>query len=81
MWVIPDHYQRDARRWKIAERNGKLVRTRSEFAIKIRNLRAKGMKIDRQYSLLANMVLFCLQLEIGEFRKSKRRKDRKAVPA
>ncbi|MCW1915975.1 hypothetical protein OJ996_20475 [Luteolibacter sp. GHJ8] len=79
--VIPDTYKRDAPRWVKAQARGISVTTRSEFAAKLRDMRASGYKANHRYSVLSNLIHFRVLQEIGEFRKSKRRRGRKAVAA
>jgi hypothetical protein len=81
LWVIPDHYNRNAPRWKKSEERGFVVLTRTEFVERLRAMRAGGHKMDRKGSILSNLLVFRIRQEIGADKLKRRSSRRKRVAA
>lgn len=80
LWVIPDHYNRSASRWKKAEERKFIVLTRTEFVERLQAMRKSGFKVNHKASILSNLIYFRIRQEF-EADQPKRRKGRKAVAA
>ena len=58
--VLPDHHRTDTLRWRKAEERGVIVRSRSEFATRIRECRAKGFRPKKGYSPFTSLVAWLI---------------------
>lgn len=83
-WVIPDHWNEDASRWKKAKERGGIILKRSEYARLLRDMRSSGYVFERGPTPFSKTLYFLVREAMEKDLKKvnpRKRGDRKVVAA